>query len=840
MTYFRRTILTITACCGVLAIAAVPFARAEEIYHLYEGITAYVHNPEGKEFQVGIDLRDLNLFADGPREVLLKIYDPSGKPIVREIIPDDGVASPNFPGRIGGWDHELQYYANLYAKGTHPSFRWSAWSDPKRLQTIVARTITHSVPGGMPGVYRIVLAGTRDHYATLRIDPELRYGVAGHTTWMHGHGDLLKTSYIYVPQDTTGLFVAVAEPDLPRTRHFRLTAPDGKVLFDGTATGGYATPQSKNWQQASLAFDTPGQYDGKLLRLDVSDGAGDYLVKVTLQQPRKGPFAEYVGMGSSAVFAPDEETALALRGGTTVVDGQVFWHPFQIRFYQWLKAHPLDGSDEQKALRAELQALLNGFRLIETSDGRGSASWTNWAYAFGYYGCKIWRPAWLLMQRDDVPQEVKEIIREGLIMGGDRLSFAVSQETVNGNAFSQINVALWYCHRATGDPMQKERFELFWKRWTSEGWGRGVGLSPSGDSQEHFAHDMHYGSYLLDNWRGITWVKQGILDDATDDPRFAEVIERYRELYSYLYCREKDGRPVAANPWSARTHAHAHNGQKNWEIGPHTWKGEPGPDFTVSVNGGNEWFAARRKNYYALTYHGRIGPDWMCQSFSGQLGFSGGILCQLTVPGRGPVLASTLAESYGVGMHPSNWRNFHIHSIVGERWDGHPIVAAISEHENARLEGTTVRSSGEVRDAHVKVTRSYTFGPDHIDCTAQLAESDYGQVLSIWSHERKWSEMRVAFEMIPFMPKAPDGTPTEVTLEDEADKPLGPATADPQTAQTIKIDRGGFWVSIHLDKPRPVQLGASHTVLIRLTDAAKETTPAAEIGLAYRLLPFAE
>ena len=62
-------------------------------------------------------------------------------------------------------------------------------------------------------------------------------------------------------------------------------------------------------------------------------------------------------------------------------------------------------------------------------------------------------------------------------MAGDRLSFATAIEKVNGNAFAQINVALWYCHRATGDALQKERFETFWQRWTTEGWGPGSGLS---------------------------------------------------------------------------------------------------------------------------------------------------------------------------------------------------------------------------------------------------------------------------------------------------------------------------------------------------------------------------
>ena len=33
----------------------------------------------------------------GPREVLFKVYDPDGQPVVREVIPDDGCASANMP-----------------------------------------------------------------------------------------------------------------------------------------------------------------------------------------------------------------------------------------------------------------------------------------------------------------------------------------------------------------------------------------------------------------------------------------------------------------------------------------------------------------------------------------------------------------------------------------------------------------------------------------------------------------------------------------------------------------------------------------------------------------------
>lgn len=802
-----------------------------QTYRLYEGITVYAHNPNGVNFRVSIDLKDLNLFANGPREVLVKIYDPDGRLLIREIVPDDGAGSQSSPGGAGGWDHEMQYYASLYAKGTFPSFRWSAWSEPARLKTLASRRLSYEIAPGKPGAYRVVLAGTPDNYVTLRLDPCLSFAACGHPNFLHVHGAMLEKAYIFVPKGTSGAFLAAVEPDLPRTRRFKLKGPDGSVLYDGMAPGGFIAAAGKGKDAIAISFPDSGAYDEKLLTLEISPGPGDCLIKLNLRQPKSGPFAEYVGMGSTALFSEDPATAAALRGGTIGSGEEIFWHPFQARFHDWLKRHPLDRSEQERELRSELMKIYHGMRLFETSDGRGSASWSNWAYSFGYYGCRIWRPSWLLMSRADVPDDVKEIIREGLIMGGDRLAFAAGGERVNGNAFAQINVALWYCHRATGDPLQKELFETFWNRWKNEGWGTGSGLSPSGDSLEHFAHDMHYGSYLLDNWLGGTWIKEGIVDDAKDDPRFQDVIDRCRELYSFLYCADSKGEPLPANPWSARTEQSAHRGPQNWRTAGNRWKGEPGPDFTLSVNGGDEWFAARRRSYYILSFHGRLAPEWMSRCFEGQLGFGGGAICQLVVPGRGPVLASTLNGAYGRGMDPSNWRNFHIHSIVGERWDGIAIISGISE-PSVLFDGRSVISEGEVRDGRVKVIRTYTYHPDSIACEARLADSDYSTILSIWSNERPRAEMKAAYEMLPFVPDA------KVTLFDTQGRDLGALGSHPVEAARLRIDCGGYGVDILLGKPLPVSRGGNHTVLIRLTPPDAPLTPANEIGLTYRIQPY--
>src|SRR6185436_15859725 len=112
------------------------------------------------------------------------------------------------------------------------------------------------------------------------------------------------------------------------------------------------------------------------------------------------------GMGTCGVFAPDAATANTVQGGTVVVDGQTFWHPHQVRGHEWLKKNPLAGNPK---LRKELEQIFGGFRMLETGDCRGSSSWSNLAYAMGYYGMQVFKPGWILMRRSDVPDDAKAI-----------------------------------------------------------------------------------------------------------------------------------------------------------------------------------------------------------------------------------------------------------------------------------------------------------------------------------------------------------------------------------------------------------------------------------------------
>ena len=866
----RRRLTHFPFAVCLIALATLTCRAKEASYRLYQGVTIYVNNPSGKAFDVKLEVRDLNLFSKGPREVLFKVYDPDGKTPVREIIPDDGIDGKGFLPRLGGWDHEMWYYALCYSRGSKPMFPWSTYSDPKRLQAMPKRTFTRRIRGGRKGVYRILLVGTRDHYVTVDISRNLKTAVSGNHTWLHGHGSMFRRSYVYVPRGSTRIHLALIEFDPPQTRRFTLTGPDRKVLFNGTAKPGF--------RQQMIALPK-GRYDDKLLALEVSDGPGDYMFHAHFQLSH---LKLKLRTASQAVLAPDAATARAVRGGAIYHDGEIFWHPFQVRFHKYLKKLkardfivygkdgeeikpskggktygwsskalsyqglpakpgfvPLNGVHEapplsdtlmhnyslhkqRGVLNVVLRDLHNGFMKIGTGDHRTAGSWANLGYIFGTYGYQYWRPAWRVLQQTDAPKEAKAIIREALLLGGDRLSFAVGIERVNGNAFSHIPIALKYCSQATQDRMQLERFKVFFNRFATEAWGVGVGISKSGDCQEHFAHDNHYGSYILANLRAP------IADFPNSE--FKPISDRLRKLYSYIWCPYGN-----ANPWSARTH-HSF-GKKEWAGNDLQWLGHPGKPFTVSVNDGDEWFAARRRNYYAVTFHGRLAPMWLVNGFHGQIGFSGGILCQLSVPGKGLVFHSRLKGSYGKGMDLPNWRNFEIHSIVGTMADGRPFVGAVSEHLNTKLTGNVVEGSGEVRDRPIHITRRYTFNTDHILVEAQLAPSGYVPLLTLWSGDRakKLCSLKEAWEMIPY-PLGRSQGPNKVMLYAGGDEQLGELSDKVVTGvRMIDVRRAGYGARLRFDKPMAVKKGGQQTILIRLID---KPTVANQISIKYRIEPY--
>lgn len=823
----------------------------------YQGNAIYIHNPDGQAFDINLELFDWNLMEPGPREVLVKVYGPDGETIVREVIEDDGASGEPLV-EAGGWDHEMWYYALLYGRGSQPAFSWSSMTDPARLNRLKSRMFRYRAPALGAGTYRVLLMGSRDHVARFSLSRPLDYGIAGTPLWYHARGPGARR-YVYVPRGTTELHLGFAEFDLPVTRTFTLRDPDGGVIWEGMATGGFATQR--------IELGDTRNYDDTLLTIEASDGSGDYMLHLQLGR------RDAARGGAPATYFDNPEAARAVRGGAIYHDGEVYWHHFQVRLHDWIKSldesafivrtpdgqpaetrpgptfgrgarsieyvglptrpgyvtlngphepppvsdtlmHHYPDHKDSGTLHMAIRDLHQGFRMLTVGDSVAPRRWNgNMGYIFGTYAFHYWRPAWRVLQAQETPPAAREAVREAVLMAGDRLAFSRGIERVNGNAFSHIPQALAYAAAAVEDPLMARLADEYLDRFANGGWGAGTGISPSGDCMEHFGHDYHYGTYILANYRAP------IAD--LGDERFRRIRDGVYEVYRHIFCPD-------ANAWVFGSRTGNAAGQV---VRAEDYYGQPGPDFTRGVGGANAWFAARRANYYLLSFHGHLTPTWLNNYFDTCIGYGGGAICQLHVPGHGTVIASRQHGSYGQNMQPEKWRAFAVHSIVGELADGRPLVAADSIHHNVRLEGKAVISSGEVRDRPVHSHRTYTYENDHIIVQARLADTDLRQ--AYWDQGRA-STITSAWEMIPYV-SGRAAAAARVTLLDANGASLGDIGAEPVTAAAIVIDRGGYGARIELDQPRPVHRGESDTVMIELVNRSSRIDAAA---IEYRVTPF--
>ncbi|MFP4026276.1 MAG: hypothetical protein ACLFWL_00605 [Candidatus Brocadiia bacterium] len=855
---------------------------AEKYTRLYNGITAFVANPDGIDFTVSLSVKDVNRHGGAPDELLAKIYGPEGRPLVRKFIPDDGVSQGNFAAPAAGWDHESWYYETCYSRGLRPAMRWSAVSEPERLEQLKKRNVSWDIEGRGKGVYRILLVGNPDLLVSLDLDPNLQYGLAGSPEWIHGSGNDFRRSYFYIPKGGAAVHALFLQFDRPRQRAFAVKDDNGEILMEGRAVDGL---------QRMVYRAPPGEsLDDRIFSVEVSEGAGDFLLNITIQmegkslkkakkipdlttenfdqfQPWRGPKA------LTAVLCSDKELARSLKGGAIYHDDKVFWQMYQVRLYDILQKmspddfdYPSDlpkrkgyhsvGSHERprrgvpgwgdrvmhnypahknrKALNYAIRDLFFGMCLIGHGDHVAIGPLANLAYEMGCYSYFFPRPAWRILRQSNAPADVKACIREYVNQICDRMAFCRGMALVNGNSLASLVESMRYCTEATDDVLNQRLFETYFERFETGGLGERIGIGPSGGLQESFGYDFHYGSYVLRGWNAVRHDLKA--------PRFERVYDRMMKFYSYVWT------PVGYAIWSSRTGIGKVAGgtYNSWHKNPdYRWKGYGGPNLTVGVNGANEFFAARRQNYYCLTYHGRLTPTWMGEGFRGQIGFGGGAICQLFVPGKGNgmVITSTVNGSYGKGMHLSQWRNFHIHSVVGTTIDGQPLVTANSEHFNARLEDNTVTSSSEVRQSSVRIKRSYTFEPNSIVCNLQLAPSAADKSYALWAGPAKFRrEVNEAYEMIPYADvrrnrrtgKKGKGAARLVAV-DAAGGEIADLTDEPTLAQGFLIDRHGYGARIELEKRTPLLLGKNDTVLIQLAD---QRTHADEIELTYRIVPF--
>ena len=387
---------------------------------------------------------------------------------------------------------------------------------------------------------------------------------------------------------------------------------------------------------------------------------------------------------AAAVFCPDEATANAIQGGTRVVDGEVFWHPFQVRFHEWLKKNAR--RPRREALRKDLEVHLQ--RLAAAGDQRrprlgvvGELGLRHGLLRLRHLPARLGPDAARRRApggqghhpgRPDHgrrPPELRDAHREGQrqrLLADQRRAVVLPPRHRRRDpegALRDLLAAL--DHRGLGPRLRPEQVRRF-----------AGALRP-----RHALRLVHHGQLEADR-QHVGQEGGGILGDATDDPRFQKVMDRYHELYSYLYCREAGGAAVAANPWSSRTHMSPHQAAANWENDAAPLEGRAGPR--------PDRQRQRRRRVVRRAAQGLLRPDLPRPpgARSGSASASRASSASAAAPSasspcpaRAPSWPARCTSPTARAWTRRSGRTSTVHSLVGERWDGSPLVAA---HQRAR------------------------------------------------------------------------------------------------------------------------------------------------------------
>lgn len=308
-------------CCARGHAAQGQTNRAPTYYHLRQGVTFYVANRRGVPFTIDLELKDINTYCRGAQTALLKVYDPDGEVLHEEDVPDDGVTSGAYQQAWAGWDHEMWARGGVREVGAEPLFRWGAFGDPNKLEKISGARRTIEVPGGK-GVYRILLAGCDDHFATINLSPDLKFGVLGHPDWIAGRAEQFRTSYLYVPEAPyyapDELLLWLIEHKYPRDRRVSVSL-DGERLPIETEAQGTVEELTAGEAIGRGALSLEGIRPGSVLKLE-NEGTGSFLLRVN---------------GIPAILCPDPATARYIGGGLERTDdGMVVAFPFQRKLWE--------------------------------------------------------------------------------------------------------------------------------------------------------------------------------------------------------------------------------------------------------------------------------------------------------------------------------------------------------------------------------------------------------------------------------------------------------------------------------------------------------------------------
>jgi hypothetical protein len=591
-----------------------------------EWLIFHMHDAEGGGFGLDLTVRDMNTYMQGPRPLHVAVVGPQDQILLRHLMPDDGITTGNDAQRDGIYD-------------TYADFRYREWqrhhtdSKPGKARSpylhhpeqLPLRQLHLDVPDGGPGLYRVTIIASWDHWLSITPSRPIPTGVHPGPGPLYVVGNRLAAgAYLWVPATTQHLGLSLSEEIEPFRGKLELTNASGTVV---------AQRQARTF--STYIVDESPQPES--------------VYRVSVSGPETGASLHIRGV--PPVLSPDATTARLLHGGMEVDGaGRATLHHHQRVFDHWqddLSASArLDTSVAAVVAAVDALRRLAPFYWYDTRDVSyqyrydGRSPFTA-AHRSGWYGLGLDSRAALALrpymesgiQSGAIADSVVAAWKTSLTLwaGGHWLMHA--GETANQWTYSLRQLLqVW---QVTGDPALRDMIQRDVERLTTIGsLGRqqpdgdpdfiDLGRTPAGYMAEQLGWDGQYGVEQEHNlaviwqqipvpavvqwWQDLSWLKSHITlprkGIATGNP-FSDTVSPADINFRTRYYTHKTGLPAEARSqvvfgdlWVPEE-----------GVAPRRpWPALEDTSFVRSI--ADIFHFVKTPNYYAMLYSGPRQPAW--------------------------------------------------------------------------------------------------------------------------------------------------------------------------------------------------------------------------------------
>jgi hypothetical protein len=594
---------------------------ADVLWRSREWLIFHLQDEVGGGFDLDLTIRDLNTYMQGERPVVICVIGPQDELLARQLLPDDGITTGDPSHRDGIYDVYADYryreWHRVHSPGGNPpgKTRSPLLAAPELLD---AQRVRVGVPDAGPGLYRVTVIASWDHFISLTPSRPIPTGIHPGPGPLTVHGDrLAEGAYLWIPPGVKHLGVSLTEE----------TEPAGALALQDEAGRVVARREARTF--LTYLVD-PAPQPSTVYRVSVSGtgaGAGLHI------------------RGVPPVLAPDPETARLLHGGMEIdAQGRHSFHHHQRILDRWADGLSVDAVKDSHvtAVMAGLPGLrrLAPFYWYDTRD-------VQWQHEFrqgspftapirsGWYGLGLdsrtaldLRPH---MESGALPDSVVAAWKTALRLWAGGHWLMHMGETANQWTYNLVQ--LQQILDITGDETLAAMMRRDVERLTTTGSLGTVnpdvdyidlGRTPAGYMAEQMGWDAQYGQEqehnlarvwqkmkipgIVDWWQDLSWLKTHMSlpkHGGPVDEVFAGVTSPTDMNFRTRFSTHKTGLPVEARDdvifgdlWQPDT------GREP----ARPWPSHEQGSFVRSID--DMFHFVKTSGYYAIIYSGHRCPDW--------------------------------------------------------------------------------------------------------------------------------------------------------------------------------------------------------------------------------------